>query len=208
MSGSGDGSHHHNLRPRLTDPISHCAIPRQRLYWLNGQQYDVCVLARTLHSIGRSVDPIHQTPLRKAELAKIDTHLRRIGSTLPSVRSLTQAPRPTPGQACAEDNLRALEIQANEYMAAVYSAFEVPSATDPFVAYESLPLVNSVLQQMARLDRTHAIELLDIYIQKLRGPPNNPTADRSGFLLRTCLSVLRRYDRALRGTGAGAARAQ
>ena len=195
----------HNLRPRHTDPISHCPISRQNMYWLNGEHYDVTVLAKTLHTMGKAIDPIHQTPLRQKELDAIDKHLRQIGSTIPSLKNLRNRVQAlNTSDTSLDDDIVAAETQCNECMDTLYNIFDQQTRIGTFVPddiytiYQTMPLLTDHLYRMARRNLVYTTDLIDIYLHKLRGPPNRPTIDFSEYLLKTCLRMLSSCQEALK----------
>jgi hypothetical protein len=179
----------HNLRERHVDPISHTPIPQQRLHWLNGHCYDILSLARTLHSTNKVIDPLHQTPLNKKDLQRIDEHLATLGSTVKHVACLLKSG--TPPEPSSETY--ALEEMCNQYMEQLYTEFEDLEA-DIITVYGAMPPLLATLRQLHGLDEEYALDLCDIYIHKLRGPPNRRTPDGSG-LLQYCLHHLRTFRR-------------
>lgn len=182
-----------SLRQRQIDPISHTSIPRQRLYWLNGEHYDVFVLARTLHATGKAIDPINQTPLRTEELHKIDLHLQQLGSHIKSVQTLRHArPSSPPTGASEEEELAALEEQCNEYMEQLYQMFDPGELPSEALLMHILPPLRCSLRRMIGIDRGYTVHLIDTYVRKLQGPSNLPTVDMSGYLLGLCIQRLRR----------------
>ena len=189
------------LRPRVIDPITKRAVQASHVfrYSQEGHEhvYDGLSLALSLHAMGRAVDPVTQMPLEKRVLDDLDLHLRQRGVRCRSVRNVQGADEAQAARAC---EMSALEEQCGIYIEQMLELFEATDA--PFSAFRDAPiLLEQLLQHFKRicaLDVETGKHLRDCYLAQLRGPPNCPTNDVTGFLLGLCLSTLRaRADRIL-----------
>lgn len=183
------------LRPRVIDPITKRAVQASHVfrYTQEGHEhvYDGLSLALSLHAMGRTVDPITQLPLEKKVLEALDLHLRQRGVRCRSVRDVHA---PDGGEVARTAELSALEEQCGIYVEQLLELFE--SIEAPFLAFRDAPsLMEQLLHHfelICALDRETGKHLRDCYLEQLRGPPNRPTSDVTGFLLHLCLSTLRK----------------